>query len=81
MLTVMLVTLYKTTRWCRWLPTDSRRKLIHYREREAQPEEDTSVPARIERLESQFKESGIRRSVEALLIVSVRLFPPPQFAL
>ena len=40
-------------------------------ERESQQEEDNSVPARIERLEAQYKESGMRRSAEALIIVTV----------
>ena len=40
-------------------------------EREAQPEEDTSVPARIARLEKQYTESGIRRSVDAVMMVQV----------
>ena len=41
-------------------------------ERESQPEEDTSVPARIARLEMQYAETGIRRSVDAVMIVLVR---------
>lgn len=40
-------------------------------ERENQPEEDTSVPARIGRLENQWDESGLRRSVDAVMVVTV----------
>nr|XP_019044912.1 cleavage and polyadenylation specificity factor subunit 5 [Kwoniella bestiolae CBS 10118]OCF23842.1 cleavage and polyadenylation specificity factor subunit 5 [Kwoniella bestiolae CBS 10118] len=44
-------------------------------ERESQPEEDNSVTARLKRLEEQYGESGIRRSVEAIMLVSVHDFP------
>ena len=44
-------------------------------EREAQPEEDNSVPGRISRLEIQYKESGIRRSVDAVMVVQVSYWP------
>ncbi|WVF67477.1 hypothetical protein IAT40_002233 [Kwoniella sp. CBS 6097] len=44
-------------------------------ERESQPEEDNSVTARLKRLEAQFEESGIRRSVEAIMLVEVHGFP------
>ncbi|KAK8854608.1 hypothetical protein IAR55_003347 [Kwoniella newhampshirensis] len=44
-------------------------------EREAQPEEDNSVTARIKRLEQQFGETGVRRSVEAIMIVNNHGFP------
>ncbi|KAI7898633.1 Cleavage/polyadenylation specificity factor subunit 5 [Cokeromyces recurvatus] len=37
--------------------------------KEAQPEEDPSVSARMKRLETDFKEQGMRRSVEAVLVV------------
>ena len=40
-------------------------------ERESQPEEDMSVPARISRLEKQYEETGLRRSVDAVMIVQV----------
>ncbi|ORX38320.1 Cleavage/polyadenylation specificity factor subunit 5 [Kockovaella imperatae] len=45
--------------------------LSHYAtvEREAQPEEDTSVPTRVSRLETQYAETGIRRSVDAVMVV------------
>ncbi|OCF40133.1 cleavage and polyadenylation specificity factor subunit 5 [Kwoniella heveanensis CBS 569] len=43
--------------------------------RESQPEEDSSVTARLRRLETQFEESGIRRSVEAIMLVDVHGFP------
>ncbi|WVQ95149.1 hypothetical protein IAU59_002243 [Kwoniella sp. CBS 9459] len=46
-----------------------------YVEREPQPEEDNSVTTRLRRLEYQFGESGIRRSVEALMLVEVHGFP------
>ncbi|WWD02171.1 hypothetical protein V865_000209 [Kwoniella europaea PYCC6329] len=44
-------------------------------ERESQPEEDNSVTARLKRLEDQYAESGIRRSVEAIMLVNVHDFP------
>ncbi|KAK1927314.1 Cleavage/polyadenylation specificity factor subunit 5 [Papiliotrema laurentii] len=44
-------------------------------ERESQPEEDTSVTARLTRLEKQYEETGLRRSVDAVMIVQVRGFP------
>ncbi|WVR09417.1 hypothetical protein IAU60_006484 [Kwoniella sp. DSM 27419] len=44
-------------------------------ERESQPEEDHSVGTRLKRLEDQYKESGIRRSVEAIMLVEVHGFP------
>ncbi|KAI8874696.1 hypothetical protein K501DRAFT_204200, partial [Backusella circina FSU 941] len=37
--------------------------------KDAQPEEDPSVAARLRRLESDFAEHGLRRSVEAVLVV------------
>ncbi|KAI9145541.1 Cleavage/polyadenylation specificity factor subunit 5 [Paraphysoderma sedebokerense] len=37
--------------------------------KEAQPEEDSSVAARLERLERDYEKQGMRRSVEAILIV------------
>ncbi|KIR67944.1 hypothetical protein I314_01436 [Cryptococcus bacillisporus CA1873] len=40
-------------------------------EREGQPEEDNSVTNRLKRLEDQYKESGTRRSVEAIMVVTV----------
>lgn len=40
-------------------------------ERESQPEEDTSVQARIHRLTKQYQETGVRRSIDAVLIVTV----------
>ncbi|ADV23585.1 cleavage and polyadenylation specificity factor subunit 5 [Cryptococcus gattii E566] len=40
-------------------------------EREGQPEEDNSVTNRLKRLEDQYKESGTRRSVEAIMVVKV----------
>ncbi|WWC90575.1 uncharacterized protein L201_005511 [Kwoniella dendrophila CBS 6074] len=44
-------------------------------ERESQPEEDNSVTTRLKRLEEQNDESGVRRSVEAIMLVSVHDFP------
>ncbi|WVN86177.1 uncharacterized protein L203_101338 [Cryptococcus depauperatus CBS 7841] len=44
-------------------------------EREGQPEEDNSVTSRLNRLQEQYSESGMRRSVEAVMIVSVHGFP------
>ncbi|WVQ72030.1 hypothetical protein IAR50_001574 [Cryptococcus sp. DSM 104548] len=44
-------------------------------ERESQPEEDHSVTARLKRLEDHFEESGARRTVEAVMVVTVRGFP------
>ncbi|WWD19255.1 hypothetical protein CI109_103713 [Kwoniella shandongensis] len=44
-------------------------------EREAQPEEDNSVTARLKRLEEQYGETGVRRSVEAIMIVNNHGFP------
>lgn len=43
----------------------------HPSERESQPEEDTSVQARIHRLTKQYQETGVRRSIDAVLIVTV----------
>ncbi|KAG0748728.1 hypothetical protein G6F57_001162 [Rhizopus arrhizus] len=37
--------------------------------KEAQPEEDTSVAARLRRLEADYNQHGMRRSVEAVLVV------------
>jgi cleavage and polyadenylation specificity factor subunit 5 len=37
--------------------------------KEAQPEEDPSVSARLKRLANDFEEHGMRRSVEAVLVV------------
>ncbi|RKP14221.1 Cleavage/polyadenylation specificity factor subunit 5 [Piptocephalis cylindrospora] len=37
--------------------------------KEAQPEEDTSVTARMDRLEKDFSVNGMRRSVDAVLVV------------
>jgi cleavage and polyadenylation specificity factor subunit 5 len=37
--------------------------------KEAQPEEDPSVSARLKRLESDYEVAGMRRSVEAILVV------------
>ncbi|KAI8576892.1 hypothetical protein K450DRAFT_254792 [Umbelopsis ramanniana AG] len=37
--------------------------------KEAQPEEDPSVHARLKRLQNDFEEHGMRRSVEAVLVV------------
>ncbi|GAB5591705.1 hypothetical protein Unana1_06605 [Umbelopsis nana] len=37
--------------------------------KEAQPEEDPSVAARLKRLENDYEEHGMRRSVEAVLVV------------
>lgn len=44
-------------------------------EREGQPEEDNSVTNRLKRLEDQYTESGTRRSVEAIMVVTVHGFP------
>ncbi|RSH82288.1 hypothetical protein EHS25_005998 [Saitozyma podzolica] len=44
-------------------------------ERENQPEEDHSVPTRIKRLEEQYAETGIRRSVDAIIVTTHRGFP------
>ena len=41
-------------------------------ERETQPEEDNSVIHRLSRLEKQYDETGIRRSVDAIMVVQVR---------
>jgi cleavage and polyadenylation specificity factor subunit 5 len=43
----------------------------YHSERESQPEEDTSVQARIHRLTKQYQETGVRRSIDAVLIVTV----------
>lgn len=37
--------------------------------KEAQPEEDPSVAARLKRLENEYETAGMRRSVEAILVV------------
>lgn len=37
--------------------------------KEPQPEEDPSVSARLRRLESDYNQHGMRRSVEAVLVV------------
>lgn len=47
--------------------------LIVLSERESQPEEDSSVSARLSRLETQYEETGIRRSVDAVMVVLVSL--------
>nr|XP_019011675.1 cleavage and polyadenylation specificity factor subunit 5 [Kwoniella pini CBS 10737]OCF50456.1 cleavage and polyadenylation specificity factor subunit 5 [Kwoniella pini CBS 10737] len=44
-------------------------------ERESQPDEDNSVTARLKRLEDQNDESGTRRSVEAIMLVTSHGFP------
>ncbi|KAI9637630.1 Cleavage/polyadenylation specificity factor subunit 5 [Dioszegia hungarica] len=44
-------------------------------ERESQQEEDNSVSDRLERLKLQYSESGMRRSAEALIVVTHRGFP------
>ncbi|KAI9033256.1 cleavage and polyadenylation specific factor 5 [Hyaloraphidium curvatum] len=38
-------------------------------QKEAQPEEDPSVSARLKRLENEYEMAGMRRSVEAILVV------------
>ena len=45
---------------------------IIYRVKDPQPEEDLSVQARNTRLQEQYQESGIRRSVDAVIVVHVR---------
>lgn len=45
-------------------------------ERENQPEEDHSVPTRIKRLEEQYAETGIRRSVDAIIVTTVSVSYP-----
>ncbi|RXK42276.1 cleavage and polyadenylation specificity factor subunit 5 [Tremella mesenterica] len=44
-------------------------------EREAQAEEDSSVSARMQRLEKQYAETGMRRSVEGVMVVMEHGFP------
>jgi cleavage and polyadenylation specificity factor subunit 5 len=46
-----------------------------FAQKEEQPEEDSSVAARLERLQRQFEQYGIRRSVEAVIVVHVRNHP------
>lgn len=43
-------------------------------ERENQPEEDPSVAARLHRLADHYSTTGVRRGVEAVMVVMVRLF-------
>lgn len=50
-------------------------------EREGQPEEDNSVTNRLKRLEDQYTESGTRRSVEAIMVVTVSTSIGPSRAL
>jgi len=42
-------------------------------EREQQPEEDPSVAARLHRLQKHYATTGIRRGVEAIMVVIVSL--------
>jgi hypothetical protein len=46
-------------------------------ERENQPEEDPSVAARLHRLADHYSTTGVRRGVEAVMVVMVR---PPWFS-
>ncbi|WRT68614.1 uncharacterized protein IL334_005592 [Kwoniella shivajii] len=61
------------------MPIDTRKiyPLSEYSfvERESQPEEDNSVNTRLHRLEEQYSETGVRRSVEAIMLVTVHGFP------
>ncbi|WVQ79705.1 hypothetical protein IAT38_001805 [Cryptococcus sp. DSM 104549] len=59
------------------LPTLEAHPLHNYTfvEREGQSEEDHSVAARLKRLEDQYEETGMRRSVEAIMVVTVHGFP------
>jgi len=43
-------------------------------ERENQSEEDPSVAARLHRLADHYSTTGVRRGVEAVMVVMVRLF-------
>jgi len=49
---------------------------LAYSQKEAQPEEDASVAARIQRLQSQYEQNGMRRTVEGIMLVHVRRPPP-----
>ncbi|ORY35677.1 Cleavage/polyadenylation specificity factor subunit 5 [Naematelia encephala] len=59
-------TMLKYSSWTRLTPLS---------ERESQPEEDSSVSARVARLQAQYKETGIRRSVDAVMVVIHMGFP------
>lgn len=55
-------------------PTDINSKLVFlanytFGTKEAQPEEDPSVAARLKRLENDYEKSGMRRTVEGVLVV------------
>lgn len=63
-----------TTCWCELVRDLEFPSRAHIRsERESQPEEDNSVSARIARLQQQYAETGIRRSVEAVMVTTVGL--------
>jgi hypothetical protein len=49
----------------------ARLTLTPARSRETQPEEDSSVAERLARLKIQYEETGIRRSVDAVMVVMV----------
>ena len=44
-------------------------RLIIYSTKEAQPEEDPSVSARLQRLQNNYEDFGMRRTVEGILVV------------
>ncbi|KAJ3351992.1 hypothetical protein GGF32_004006 [Allomyces javanicus] len=46
-----------------------------FAQKEDQPEEDSSVPARLERLHRQYETHGMRRTVEAIVVVHVHNHP------
>ena len=41
----------------------------HHSTKEAQPEEDPSVSARLQRLQNNYEDFGMRRTVEGILVV------------
>ena len=41
----------------------------HFSTKEAQPEEDPSVSARLQRLQNNYEDFGMRRTVEGILVV------------
>ena len=43
--------------------------------KDAQPEEDTSVQGRLERLERDYQQTGIRNTVEAVIVVHEHRHP------
>ena len=49
--------------------TRVRSRIFPYSTKEAQPEEDPSVSARLQRLQNNYEDFGMRRTVEGILVV------------